>query len=289
MKHQNIYQKRIDAICTTLNSLQIPTPGDSQFDHTKWNTFILNTSGLEALKSREEYEQDTLEYKILSAIAAKDLNKYYLQDAFEFVVKGDPDDQLIEKTKNLTHQAIKRFPLTVLLSCWMQEFNICDSTEYNRKVTKKSSGYYHPTEHWIAVCKDTTTDPEFWSVNRERPQEVNYNSVVLHELGHAFHYMMGLQTQGSEEVNNRNVTNPQINLKKDCLQSQQQYRFAVNCIKAYSLLLDDVYDTLRYNEHQKQTIEEMFAVGFNTYITSPRYLSQIQPVLYTILDKYCER
>lgn len=283
----DISQERVSTILKKLDSLQIPAPSDSGFDHNKWKSLILNTSGFEALKAREEYKKDQLEYKILSAIAARN-EKQYIQDAFEFSSNGDPDPDLVEKTKEFTYQALKRFPLTVLLSCWIQELKICDKNAYESETGKESAGYYHPTEHWIAIRKDTTMEPEFWSVTRKRPQEVYYNSPILHELGHAFHYMMGLQTKGCEDVDNRTNTDPQINLKTECLQSKQQYNFVYNCIKAYGLLLDDVYETLSYNEYQKLTIEEMVAVGFNVYITSPRYLEQIQPLLYTILNKYCE-
>ena len=290
---QYISKPAIQNIHNTLPKLTPPQPQNSAFNYTKWNTFIKQTSGLEALEARKNYTESTANYRICSAIAAKELQETeYITDAFPLTIQGNPSSKLQSKVKELILETVTRYPLTVLLSEWLSNLYICDKNGVKEITGRKTSGFYHPEEHWIAISRDSAdTNTDFWPVSKTHAQQNYERSVVIHELGHALHYMFGLQTEGSETADNRNcsVQESTLNLHQEPLQSDWQYTFAYHCAKAYGLLLDNTYNSLYFNNYQRKTIEEMFAEGFNAYITAPRYLSNLQPLLYTIINRYCQR
>lgn len=289
----HIPEDRIESLRYPLNKLTIPTPENSSFSHSLWNQYLQDISGYEALKLREEFGTDTNKYNILSAIAAKKLhNTAYIKDAFPIEKYGDPSHKLYQNVLQITLETIKRYPLTALLSGWVSTMYVAGRDSIKELVGRTTSGFYHPDQHWIAISRDPC-DPEaeYWPVARKAMSEHYERSVTIHELGHALQYMFGLQTEGSETVDNRDISLQEstLHLKTDCIQSNWQYKFVYHCVKSYALLLDGTYETLRFNNYQHKNVEEMFAEGFNAYITAPRYLAQIQPLLHTILSTYCER
>lgn len=285
-----ITESRLNTIQTKLSKLKIPTPNNSAFNYTNWNKFISNTSGSEALQLREHYPKDSKEYTILSAVAARSLHKTtYITDAFSITILGNPSEDLIQKVHKFTLETLKRYPVTTLLSVWISDIFICDRNTIKEKVGRKTGGFYHPTEHWIAISRDSADiETEYWPVSQQIDSKIYEKSVTIHELGHALHYLFGLQTEGSETVDNRDTTLTESTLipKQHCIQTSWQYTFVYHCIKAYALLIDGTYESLRFNKYQKKTVEEMFAEGFNAYITAPNYLSTQQPLLYTIFSEY---
>lgn len=288
-----IPETRINELNSTIKTLQAPEPTRSAFDYTAWNQFITEISGSEALKLRENYSKQSKKHTILTTIAGSKLSEpSYVDEAFPIKEYGNPQNELHSKTIHFILQTTKKYPLSVLLSNWITEISICDRNSIHELVGRKTAGFYHPDEHWIAISRDSGDKSKYWPVAKKKPSEHYERSVTIHELGHALHYMFGLQTKGSETVDNRNtlsIDETKLTLKQDCIQTQWQYKFVYHCAKAYALLLDKTYETLSYTDYQLKTIEEMFAEGFNAYITSPRHLSQVQPLTHTICKTYSNR
>lgn len=270
-------------------NLNIPSHNKTEFDPKKWDTFVRDISDQELLEIRSDYSDRSDEYKVLSAMVlsrSKDIN--YIHEAFEIKIRGQPNNRLKEKVPEIVTEIICRVPLTTLLASWITKVYICDEDNFNDLVGSNASGYYHPEEHWIAIKYDAV-DPnsEYWPVSRKNKVDHYEKSVTIHEFGHAFHYMLGLQTENADHIDNRNLSieESELTIRKDINRGKSQARFCVNSCKAYALILDGTYDTLNYNNMMRMSVEEYMAECFTSYITAPRYIADKQPLAFHIYNQ----
>lgn len=270
-------------------SLSIPTHENNSFDKDSWITFIHTVSGVESLELRNEYDEDTPEFAVLSAIAIHHTqDESLVDDAFNITVTGYPKEWLPGKSYTFITEMFQRIPITVLLTSWIPEIFICGKSQYTDIVGMDSSGYYHPEEHWIAVSWDAgCPDSDGWPVSFKSESERYEKSVLIHEFGHALHYMLGLQTVGCEEIDNSDKTasTAEITIREDSSRNEWQSEFCLESIKAYGLLLNETYPKLTWGGHEKTTVEEFVAEGFCVYLTAPRYLASEYRLLYNAFSE----
>lgn len=271
------------------NDLSVPSHHTTEFDPKKWDMFVRDISDQELLEIRSDYSEESDEYKILSAMIlnrSRDMN--YINDAFEIKVQGQPEERLKKAVPEIITEIISRIPLTTLLASWITKVYICDEDNFKDLVGSNSSGYYHPEEHWMAIKYDAV-DPnsQYWPVSRKNKVDHYEKSVTIHEFGHAFHYMLGLQTENADHIDNRNLSikESELTIRKDIDRGEPQARFCVNSCKAYGLLLDGTYNTFNYDNRMKMSVEEYMAECFTSYVTAPRYLADKQPLAFHIYNQ----
>lgn len=284
----NLNSDTLDDFEKRLEGLKIPSYKNVNFDPVEWDRFIRDITDVECLALRNHFDDDSDEYRILSAIAAhRSNNQEYVEDAIDISIRGNPSERLCKNIPKIISEIIFRVPISTILASWVSEVYICDDEEYEKIVGKKSKGYYDPNDHWIAIRHDITQpNSEYWSVSYKKPRDTYETSVTIHEFGHAFHYMFGLQTKNPDTRDNRekNIEDANFSLRKEVSRGKQQSKFCIDCSKAYGLILDNTYDTLTWNDRLKINIEEFMAECFVVYVTSPRYLAKKQPLVFSIFN-----
>jgi hypothetical protein len=279
-----------DSLCALLQNFQnlsIPTPENPTFSPSDWVSFVTQCSGAECLALRKLYGKESLEYRVLTAISIHHTNNLsHVSDAF-LISQTNPD--LEEKVTEMVVHTLRRYPLATALSGWISELYISSTDAHTELVgMSDSAGFYHPTEHWISIRKETgRTDITWWPTTNKTLQEHYEHSTVIHELGHALHYLLGLQTT-NPDIDNRGstVSDAQIQIRDTITLTEERANFILDCITGYGLLLSGVYDPVDWNKNTKATVEEFVAEGFCVYLTSPRYLAQEQPILYQVFSQY---
>lgn len=275
---------------TQLQSLKIPTHDDVRFDADAWREFIHNCSQYEAAHIREQnhYEITNTQDTILAGIEFYHGNPDAFADAFSLQYENeDGKEWLDEKVETFVWEFGQRFVFAPLIASWVPAIYICDSESYYERVQSGSSGFYHPTEHWIAVKFDSG-DPstEYWSVARDDSRRYE-SSTTLHEIGHAIHYLFSAQTLGSETVDNSDKTSENAVLSyKSMERTEWQSEFCSVARNGYFDLLDGEFEAIGLWK-QKQTVEEYLAEGFCAYLTAPNWLSNKQPQLYQAFEIAC--
>jgi len=283
----------IEDLKSQFEDLSIPTPENPDFTPTSWLHFIQECSGAECLALRKNYSSKTNEYKILTAISIHHRNTTDgVIDAFS-IRKETIDESLIYNVEKFIVHTLRRYPLATLLSGWISKIHLCDSTRHNSlrgDPESQSIGYYHPTEHWISICKETgRPDIGWWGVTDEGVSSRYERSTTIHELGHALHYMFGLQTT-DPLVDNSDVelSESNISIRESVNLTPTRANFILSCIKGYGLLMSGEYSCLDWSKNSRTNVEEFVAEGFNVYITSPRYLATEQYKLYSLFSSFDE-
>lgn len=273
-----------------LKSLEKPTHQNPTFDSEKWRKFIRDCSRYQATKLKEQYATSLTnrEKTILSGIALYHGDDSELHNTFNIHHENENGKEWLDsKVTQFVLEFGQRFVFAPLVATWIPAIYICDTDSYFERVNYDSSGYYHPNEHWIAIKYDSG-DPEskYWSVERDDTQPYE-SSVTLHELGHAVHYLLSAQTEGSESVDNSDRDSTTATLKYKTLErTEWQERFCERAKQGYFNLLDGDVSEIRLWK-QKTTVEEYLAEAFVAYLTAPRRLQQKQPNAYTAYNTVC--
>jgi len=284
----SVSDERLRSLHHEFTTLKTPTHEDLRFDADAWREFITGCSQYEAKRLREVNDYSTTRETILSGIEFYHGDETAFDDVFSIVYENDNGyEWLDEKATRFIKEFGRRFVFAPLLCSWIPTIYICDEEAYYNRVNASSSGYYHPTEHWIAIKYDSG-DPttEYWSVTRDVPRQYE-SSTTLHELGHATHYLFSAQTDGSETVDNSDRTSENAVLSyKNINREEWQETFCKTARDGYFDLLDGSVSEVRLWK-QKQTVEEYLAEGFCAYLTAPRWVAEEQPQLYKAFDAVC--
>lgn len=274
----------------TFTTLTIPTHENPRFDAKEWRDFITSCTRYEANGMRDIYEPELspAEDTILAGIALYHGDGKSLHDAFTIQYENENGKEWLDsKVIQFVLEFGQRFVFAPLVATWVPAIYICDTDSYFERVNYDSSGYYHPTEHWIAIKYDSG-DPEskYWSVEQDDPQPYE-SSVTLHELGHAVHYLFTAQTKGTESVDNSDRESATAKLRyKNIERTKWQETFCQTAKHGYFDLLDEKVSEIRLWK-QKTTVEEYLAEAFVAYITAPRRLQQKQPQAYDAYQTVC--
>ena len=192
-----------------------------------------------------------------------------------------------ERVLSLIRNTIEVYPLSVLLSSWIDTVFITDKDSHVELCGSDSSGFYHPTEHWVSVCYDSgEMDRSHWSRSSFGESNSYERSTTIHELGHAIHYLCGLQTEHKTVDNSQSSPADAEVILHNKPTVSWKCRFVLECISGYGLLLGGTYDSVDWNSYSKTTVEEFVAEGFNVYVTSPEYLRRTQPLLYKLFADF---
>lgn len=282
----------LSALSAQFESLSLPTPDEPKFSAHDWLDFINACSGAESLRLRQSYSKNSPEYKVLTAISIhhRDTTEN-VSEAFSITTDTD-DEKLISNVYKFVVHVMRRYPLATLLSSWLQDFYIHDREDQRTLLDRDrgTAGYYHPTEHLISICSERgRPDTGWWGITNEGVSETVERSTTIHELGHAIHYLFGLQTTDPQIDNSdKSVSEAQISIRDSVTVTTQRSEFIFSCIKGYGLLLSGEYSSLDWQKNSRTNVEEFVAEGFNAYITSPRYLAQEQYALYKLFSSFDE-
>lgn len=286
--------RNLSTLSDRFESLSLPTPDDPEFSAHDWLDFITTCSGAESLHLRQSYPEGSPEYNVLTAISIhhRDTTEN-VSDAFSITVETD-DEKLVSNVQKFIVHVLRRYPLATLLSSWIQDFYIHTREDQRTLLNREtdSAGYYHPTKHLLSICSEHgRPDTGWWGITDEGVSEHFERSTTVHELGHALHYLFGLQTTDPQIDNSeKSVSEAKISIRDSVKVTPQRAEFMLSCIKSYGLLLSGEYSSLDWAKNSRTNVEEFVAEGFNAYITSPRYLAQEQYALYDVFssfDEYC--
>jgi hypothetical protein len=277
-------ESTIQELSQEFESLDSPEYSDPITNITQWQRFIKRISEPECIRIRDQFSTDSAEYKLLSAIAmSKTGSAEYISESFTVTSE---DEELETKLNMLLPEVLQRIPITALLSNWISNIYLVSAERQQELVGEEDSpsGYYHPDEHWIAVSWDAgIPDSSAWpTAETEHPTRYE-SSILIHEIGHAFHYMLGIQLENTETVDNRQRENIDISLVPFnytpiyCTLKQK-------VSSGYQNLFTGVSESLDWQEYSKKSLEEYIAEGFCAYITAPRYLAEEQPELYSAFE-----
>lgn len=276
-------QSSIEDCYKQFSSLSIPTHADPRFNIQEWRSFIHNCSSYQAKQLKQSYEFTDSQESILSGIQVYHGDLEELENAFSIVVENENGkDWITENCLDFLAEFGERFIFSPLIANWISNIYICDEETYINRVEYDSSGYYHPTEHWIAVKYDSgDPDSTYWSVENDWVGQYE-SSVMLHELGHAVHYLCTAQTLGCETVDNSDKNSETAKLSyKSVPRTKWQREFCNKARDGYFSLLDGNVTELGIWK-QKYTVEEYLAEAFVAYITAPQQLEQKQPTAYSV-------
>ncbi len=280
------------SLATRIQRTSRPTPTDVVYSLSEWEHIIDDCTTPLALAIRDRLSTPALR-RTLSAIAMKKSGEQSLiTDAVNLTITGDVSDALQEKAQFLLYHGFKRLPPVTgaLLAGWIQEVKLLDDAEYADLVPRSSSaGYYDPDEHWIAIRRDPAWgDSDAWPISKPGLQSEYDHSTTLHEFGHALHYMLGVQTTGSDTVDNRD-NRPgswRCDLRDEVVRADWQLRDVLRPLQAAYLRLErGETEPLDFKDYQAATIEEFIAEGYTIWATSPRYLKSEQPWLWSVFEK----
>lgn len=288
-EYVSVSEEQLQKRYTQFQSLAVPTHDDVRFDANGWREFITNCSQYEAEHLRNAYDWTERQETILAGVEFYHGKTNAFSDAFTLCYENEDGDRewLDEKVKQFVQEFGQRFVFAPLIASWVPTIYICDGESYYDRVESSSSGYYHPTEHWIAVKFDSgDPDTKYWSVSRDEVRRYE-SSTTIHELGHAVHYLFSAQTVGSESVDNSDKTSKNASLSyKSKERTEWQSEFCNLARDGYFDLLDDEVDAIGLWK-QEATVEEYLAEGFCAYLTAPRWIAQEQPQLYQAFNLPC--
>lgn len=283
-------QSEVDEMVERVRTLPRPTPDDTRFPQDEWRSVAEGYTSALAVATHQRIQDPSLQ-RVLAAIAMqKSGYQDLIYDVVNVEVCGDVDSDRVEAIGRLLYHGFQKLPVATaaLLAGWVPTVYVADEEQYQQRVGSDSPGYYHPDECWIAIQREPAwSDPRGWPRDDEGLQERYEHSTTLHELGHAVHYMMGLQTEGSETLDNRERERGDWKLTlRDEMQraTWQQEEFVDTACDAYRKLEQEEYETVKWSGYEESTVEEMVAEAYSVWVTAPLYLKSEWPLVWQMFE-----
>lgn len=274
-----------DSTTSKLEQLTRPEGEDVKFCLEEWREILEPLSYDEALSMRD-HTADTFLKDVLAGVAvSKTGEKEYVDSSIDIRQHNGASANRVKNRVRSTLEILSP-EVSGLLCGWIDHIDVYDCRYYNNNIREDAIGYYHPSEHFIEIARDSSDTSYNWSRNRDYDTQLD-RSTTVHELGHALHYMMGLRINNPDTLDNRGNDTVNLDLMRDINRSKWQNQFVWDCVEAYYNLWNGQYDSLTPINYQKSSLEEFCALGFNGWITAPNQLCEEQPILYQTFENIC--
>lgn len=283
---QSYEQKDTQSIEDRLSREKLPEPDDVHVNVDKIHSIIseLNLPLSVFLRDKE------LSYsmrKFLEMVAFKKSGKNkFLENAIDFTVSVNCPDDKASTIREALGFSFSRLPTVTaaLTSSWIQGFFYLDDASFQNMTGRTSYAYYDPNNHYVAI-RNPILKPKPDKVRQlfSENETKFVRSHTVHELGHALHYMIGIQIVNSDSHDNREQEDWQTTFREKNL-SDWQKELKKKATAGYQKLENGEYETLKFSNYQEKSIEEFIAVGFEAWVSNPKFLKNKQPLLWEFFE-----